>query len=176
MASDADARMDRREFGARALRAGWWTLAATGAAATWATVRFFVPRATYEPPARFVAGRPADYAVGEVSVTHLAAQQVWIVRDEQGIYALVAQCTHLGCRPNWLAEEQRFKCPCHGSNFDRSGKVIAGPAPKPLRRAAISLLRDGRIRVDRSEQADLAEALHRPGFLLTAEAIAQAGA
>ena len=44
-------------------------------------------------------------------------QRVWIVREEAGIYAIFAKCTHLGCTPRWLAAENKFKCPCHGSGF-----------------------------------------------------------
>lgn len=59
--------MTRREFGGKVLAAGWWALALAGARSLFALVRFFIPRAVYTPPATFLAGRPEDYAPGEVS-------------------------------------------------------------------------------------------------------------
>lgn len=159
-------RTTRREFGARLLSAGWWFLAGAGLLGAWSTARFFVPRAVYSTPTRFAAGRPDDYAPGEVSTRFVESERVWVVRSDEGIYALLARCTHLGCRPNWIAEEGRFKCPCHGSNFDSEGKVIAGPAPKPLMRVAVSLTDRGVILVDRGQLADWSEAVRDPEFLV----------
>lgn len=42
-------------------------------------------------------------------------------------------CTHQGCRTNWVNSEQQFHCPCHGSRFDKDGRVIQGPATQNLR-------------------------------------------
>jgi cytochrome b6-f complex iron-sulfur subunit len=158
--------LTRRAFGARLLAAGWWSLAAAGLVGAWSTFRFFVPRTVYSAPTRFLAGRPEEYSTGEVSTRFLESQRVWLVRSEAGIYALLARCTHLGCRPNWIAEEGRFKCPCHGSNFDSEGKVLAGPAPKPLMRAAVYLTEKGELLVDRGHVADWAEAARDPDFLV----------
>jgi cytochrome b6-f complex iron-sulfur subunit len=75
---------------------------------------------------------------------------VWLVRESGGIYALSTICTHLGCTPNWLDAAQKFKCPCHGSGFYKSGINFEGPAPRPLERYAISLAEDGQILIDKS--------------------------
>ncbi len=48
------------------------------------------------------------------------------------VVAFSASCPHLGCGFRWLEERKRFECPCHGSIFDLDGKVLAGPAPRPL--------------------------------------------
>jgi cytochrome b6-f complex iron-sulfur subunit len=66
------------------------------------------------------------------------------------IYALRAVCTHLGCTPNWLPNQQVFKCPCHGSGYYKSGINYEGPTPRPLERLAIGLAGDGQIEVDTS--------------------------
>ena len=81
---------------------------------------------------------------------------VWIVNSEyEGqpmIYALQSVCTHLGCTPNWLAGEQKFKCPCHGSGFYSNGINLEGPAPRPLERARIVLAEDGQILIDKTQK------------------------
>ncbi|MBI3291392.1 MAG: ubiquinol-cytochrome c reductase iron-sulfur subunit [Elusimicrobia bacterium] len=85
-------------------------------------------------------------------------QRIWVVRTENQFYVLWARCTHLGCTPNWFAAEGRVRCPCHGSNFRVSGDVIAGPAPKPLYRVAVTELASGELLVDKSVLEN------RPGF------------
>jgi len=58
---------------------------------------------------------------------------VWLVKKpDGGVTAFSANCPHLGCGYRWFPEEQRFKCPCHASVFDITGKVLSGPAPRPL--------------------------------------------
>ena len=59
-------------------------------------------------------------------------------------------CTHLGCIPNWLEREEKFKCPCHGNGFRITGVNFEGPAPRPLERWAISIGEDRQIIVDKS--------------------------
>ncbi|MCZ6561755.1 MAG: Rieske 2Fe-2S domain-containing protein, partial [Deltaproteobacteria bacterium] len=76
--------------------------------------------------------------------------RVWIIREEQGFYAIFAKCTHLGCTPRWLAAENKFKCPCHGSGFFKTGLNFEGPAPRPLDRFEIRLSEDGQLIVDKS--------------------------
>lgn len=56
----------------------------------------------------------------------------WFVRSDEGVYALYVVCTHLGCLFQWQPTESRFSCPCHGSQFSRTGEYLAGPAPRNL--------------------------------------------
>ncbi len=56
----------------------------------------------------------------------------WYVRSEEGVYAIYVVCTHLGCLFQWRPTENRFICPCHGSQFSRTGQYLAGPAPRSL--------------------------------------------
>ena len=57
----------------------------------------------------------------------------WIVRQADGaVVAFSPSCTHLGCAYHWEAAKQEFVCPCHGSFFAHDGKVLGGPAPRPL--------------------------------------------
>lgn len=58
---------------------------------------------------------------------------VWLVKKpDNSVTAYSPNCPHLGCGYRWVAVERRFACPCHGSVFDISGKVLSGPAPRPL--------------------------------------------
>lgn len=59
-------------------------------------------------------------------------RDVWVVKDDNDVTAFSPICPHLGCRYNWDAENQHFVCPCHGSVFAKDGKVLHGPAPRPL--------------------------------------------
>lgn len=145
---------------------GWGSFASFFGGITIGTLRFFFPRVLYEPLQRFVAGKPEDYQVGEVSTRFLKAQRVWMIRTAEGMYSLIAICTHLGCTPIWHADEQRIKCPCHGSNFLLDGTNIAGPAPVPLFRGTISLDLAGNIVVDKSLKENLADKRNKPPFLL----------
>ena len=62
-------------------------------------------------------------------------QTAWVVRfSDQNIVAFGPQCTHLGCAYHWDERKSEFLCPCHSSVFAIDGKVISGPAPRPLDR------------------------------------------
>lgn len=116
--------------------------------------RFMFPNILTEPPSRFKIGFPADFSPGAVNTNYIAQFGVWVVNtDYEGqpqIFALRSVCTHLGCTPNWLEAEQKFKCPCHGSGFYKDGVNFEGPAPRPLERYAIRLADDGQLEVDKS--------------------------
>ena len=69
----------------------------------------------------------------------------WLVRtDEHTVVAFNPACTHLACPYHWDATANQFICPCHGSAFAIDGKVIAGPAPRPLDRY-VAKIEDGKI-------------------------------
>tara|TARA_Y100000748_G_C15494580_1_gene487762 strand:- start:80 stop:811 length:732 start_codon:yes stop_codon:yes gene_type:complete len=63
-----------------------------------------------------------------------------IVKDDNTLeqYALNAVCTHLGCVVPWNRAANKYMCPCHGSQYDSTGKVIRGPAPLSLALAHVS--------------------------------------
>lgn len=59
----------------------------------------------------------------------------WVVKqDENGVVAFSPSCTHLGCAYHWDSQNNDFLCPCHNSIFSIDGKVVSGPAPRPLDR------------------------------------------
>lgn len=53
-------------------------------------------------------------------------------------YAINAVCTHLGCVVPWNRAANKYMCPCHGSQYDETGKVIRGPAPLSLALAHVN--------------------------------------
>jgi cytochrome b6-f complex iron-sulfur subunit len=139
--------MTRRNF---LSRAGWVAFFSFVGTMLLGSLRYMFPRVLFEPATVFKAGFPGDYPVGAVSTKWVKDYRTWIVRTEQGFYAIFAQCTHLGCTPRWLEAEGKFKCPCHGSGFTMEAVNFEGPAPRPLERVQIALAEDGQILVDTS--------------------------
>jgi len=131
-------------------RFAWSIFAGFSGLSLVAAIRSAFPRVLFVPPSTFKAGRPTDFAIGEVSEKFKKDQRVWIIRTEEGIYALFAKCTHLGCTPRWLTAENKFKCPCHGSGFYKTGINFEGPAPRPLERLRITKAEDGQLLIDKS--------------------------
>jgi cytochrome b6-f complex iron-sulfur subunit len=131
-------------------RFGWGIFAAFSGLGLLGFLRSAFPRVLFQPPSSFKAGRPEDYPIGEVSEKYKKEQRVWIIRTEAGMYALFAKCTHLGCTPRWLTAENKFKCPCHGSGFYKTGINFEGPAPRPLERLRITKAEDGQIVIDKA--------------------------
>jgi len=128
----------------------WALFGGASALGIGAMTRFLFPNVLYEPPQQFKAGYPDEFAVGKVDERFKAAYGVWIVREPNNFYALSTVCTHLGCTPNWLSSEGKFKCPCHGSGFVITGINVEGPAPRPLERYKIGLSPDGQIEIDKN--------------------------
>ncbi|MCS6852083.1 MAG: ubiquinol-cytochrome c reductase iron-sulfur subunit [Gemmataceae bacterium] len=127
----------------------WVTLTASLVGMVLGTIRFLFPNVLSEPPSKFKVGFPDQFEEGKV-VERFKDQGAWIVRYNGIIYALSTTCTHLGCTPNWLEREGKFKCPCHGSGFKITGVNFEGPAPRPLERWGISIAEDGLVVVDKS--------------------------
>ena len=44
----------------------------------------------------------------------------------------VRRCPHMGCRLVWNKEEHSWDCPCHGSRFSESGKLLDNPSNNDL--------------------------------------------
>jgi cytochrome b6-f complex iron-sulfur subunit len=151
-ADDTSPLLTRRAW----LGVAWGAFSAASAAALAATGRFMFPNVLNEPPQQFKAGFPNEYGVG-VDERWKEKYGVWLVRTTDdidqhaaGFYALSVTCTHLGCTPNFLSAENKFKCPCHGSGFRITGVNFEGPAPRPLERVRVVLADDGQLLVDKS--------------------------
>jgi cytochrome b6-f complex iron-sulfur subunit len=121
------------------------------------TYRYLSPNVLFEPPTTFRVGSPDLFP--QNSVTFLLDQQVYIVRTDQGFYAVSAVCTHLGCITQWKPELEQIACPCHGSKFTMNGTKVEGPAPRPLPHFSISLTPDGELQVDTLEVLPIGQVL-----------------
>jgi cytochrome b6-f complex iron-sulfur subunit len=135
---------------------GWTSFVAANVAFAAMLGRFMFPNVLAEPPSTIKIGLPTNYEKEEVNERFKSEWGFWVVRstrynNEDIIYAIKSVCTHLGCPPNWLGGEQKFKCPCHGSGFYISGINFEGPAPRPLERFKVALADDGQIMVDKSQ-------------------------
>jgi len=74
-----------------------------------------------------------DIALGEGGVIKKDGKKVAIYKDKNGKMKMTsAKCTHMGCTVHWNKKEDSWACPCHGSRFDKDGKVTRGPAKKDL--------------------------------------------
>ncbi len=100
-----------------------------------ATFRFLVPNVLYEPSRRFPIGGASEFPPG--SVTFLPERRVYVFNSADGFFCISSVCTHLGCNVRHVSTG--FLCPCHGSRYDENGRVVTGPAPKPLAWYALSL-------------------------------------
>ncbi len=108
-------------------------------------------------------GAPDDVPVGKpVQLDHITSirdgyletksqKAVWAVKRSNGeitVYSPI--CTHLGCGYRWDEEQKKFLCPCHGSVYDIDGRVLGGPAPRPLDRLPVKI-ENGRLLVTYKE-------------------------
>ncbi len=94
---------------------------------------------------RFKIGLKNEFPSG--TIKYFENDQVYVFADAEGIYAISAVCTHLGCVVN--KDKNGFVCPCHGSRYGLDGKIEQGAAPKDLPWYKISMLPSGQLEVDK---------------------------
>lgn len=130
MPGSARSRLDpeplpRRDF------LGLASIAAAASALLFATIGMLrLPKAAVlaSPSKRFRVSLPESLASGTPYLP--PGRSVALFRDAEGVYAISRVCTHLGCIVNTAGDD--FECPCHGSRFAGDGRVLKGPAPRPL--------------------------------------------
>jgi len=125
--------IDRRQFLSRSFRR--WSLAAVLALAAYPVLSFVTFRKTTRKEIQF--GPAARLS----TVNFLDG--AFLVNPGEEPYALSGRCTHLGCTVHFDPVSAEFRCPCHGSRFDRSGRRVAGPATKDLARAPVAKKENG---------------------------------
>lgn len=123
--------------------------AVTGTAlgALYPVIKYFIPPSSGATGGGVIAkdALGKDVSVSEFLDTHKSGDRTLaqglkgdptyiVVEADKTIagYGINAVCTHLGCVVPWNASENKFMCPCHGSQYDSTGKVVRGPAPLSL--------------------------------------------
>ena len=149
--------MGRRQF-MNLLTFGTITGVALGA--LYPVVRYFIPPSAGGAGAGTTAKDELgkDITVGDFLEEHKPGDRalaqglkgdptyVVVTEDEEiASYGLNAVCTHLGCVVPWNASEEKFICPCHGSQYDATGKVVRGPAPLSLALVNVKVNQDDKI-------------------------------
>ena len=111
-------------------------------------LRMIKPTVKFEEPTRFKIGTLDTFPVG--TVKKLDDKGVFVFSTDQGLHAISSICTYLGCIV--AVSETGFQCPCHGSKYNESGKVVGGPAPRNLAWLEISKSVDGSLEIDISKE------------------------
>ena len=120
-----------------------WAAMGAGILASISLLRQFVPRLTrYQR--RFKIGRENNFPVN--TFTYMPDRKLFVYRDHQGIRAVSAICTPLGCVVG--KSDDGFQCPCHGSCYNDLGEVLSGAATKDLPWFELKKDVDGQIMVD----------------------------
>ena len=120
-------KLTRRDLLERWAFGSFWT--AIGGACL-GMAKLLKPAVMPEAASRVKLGHPEEFPAG--SVRDLAEHNLFVFGTPEGVYAISAICSHLGCIVTRLPDGQ-FDCPCHGSKFNARGQVFAGPAPTGLR-------------------------------------------
>jgi cytochrome b6-f complex iron-sulfur subunit len=109
-----------------------------------ATLAYMYPRFKEgEFGGTFVAGNVEDFADG--SITSFREGKFFLVRQGDEFRALYQVCTHLGCLVR--ERDEKYTCPCHGSQFDKLGTLKASPAPRDMDQFPVEVV-DGQVLVD----------------------------
>lgn len=81
---------------------------------------------------RYLVCKTNELPIGGAKEMTLENLPIFVVHQKEGFKVFSGVCTHLGCIIQWKKEKEHFYCPCHKGIFDKSGKVIGGPPPRPL--------------------------------------------
>ncbi|HWS23910.1 MAG TPA: Rieske 2Fe-2S domain-containing protein [Anaerolineales bacterium] len=147
MTENSGRQTGRRDF----LKITWAMLAGLAALESGAlTLAYLQPRLAEGQFGGIINAGPIENFPNN-SVTHLTNGRFYIARMEDGgMLAIYHRCTHLGCTVPWDANQNKFICPCHSSEFDLSGDVLNPPAPRPLDTFALEIV-EGQVMVDTSK-------------------------
>jgi menaquinol-cytochrome c reductase iron-sulfur subunit len=141
---------DRRTFHLAAIY-GLWTLIGVAASIPAAIYLLFPPRAKKKTDwvevgdiTRIKINDPEEvvYRRTRIDGWKITSEKstAWVVKtSERDVVAFSPQCTHLGCAYHWDDRNNEFLCPCHTSTFALDGRVLTGPAPRPLDRMQIKV-------------------------------------
>jgi len=121
---------ERRRF----LSGAFMTLGLTLGFGTMATrfLQFLMPDVTAKKSSEILVGRTNDLSGDGAKFIDVAGKKIALLHTENGLTAFSRVCTDLGCLISWDNAKDQFICPCHKGIFDRNGKNISGPPPRPL--------------------------------------------
>ncbi len=111
-------------------------------------LRLTKPNVYYEESKKVKIGKPENFPIG--AAKKFDNPNFFVFSDNEGLHAVSSTCTHLGCIV--VLKNDGFQCPCHGSAYNKDGKVIAGPAPRNLPWLEVSQDIDGTLVVDASKE------------------------
>ncbi|NEQ21645.1 MAG: cytochrome b6-f complex iron-sulfur subunit [Microcoleus sp. SIO2G3] len=145
------------------------TITGTALGALYPVIKFFVPPSAGGGGGGVTAKDALgnDIVVSDFLANHSAGDRTLaqglkgdptyvVVTEDQSIadYGLNAVCTHLGCVVPWNSNENKFKCPCHGSQYDNTGKVVRGPAPLSLALVHATVTEDDKLSLTQWTETD----------------------
>jgi cytochrome b6-f complex iron-sulfur subunit len=136
--------MNRRTF----VKAGIGGLVIAGSAGLYGSLQSLRPVVSYEPARILEIGSPQDLLNISMVDFQVADRKVSVIKGDNGLYALIRNCTHMGCIPNYSENDCQYLCPCHGSVFTLEGDVVRGPAPEPLYRASLVVNKRGAVEIN----------------------------
>jgi len=97
-------------------------------------LQFLIPSRKDKRYEAVLIGAESKVPVGDAVPLEFGKQKLMVLRTDEGVVAFSRRCTDLGCLVSWSKERQEFVCPCHQGVFDKTGRNIAGPPPRPLDR------------------------------------------
>jgi cytochrome b6-f complex iron-sulfur subunit len=154
--------LNRRTF----IVGGVGGLLAASAGGIYASVKSLYPTVAYEPSLKAEIGLPEEFTGDIMRQVQVGGSKISVMKGDNGLYALVRNCTHMGCIPYFSGAEELFRCPCHGSVFTLEGDVVKGPAPEPLYRASITINARGRVEVNGAVMENDIKLRAKPPFSL----------
>lgn len=99
------------------------------------------PRVLFQSAARFKAGAPADYVLGEVNEKYKDSERVWIIREEEGFYALFAKCTTSAAPRAGYPRKTSSSALAMGADSIKTGQTLKVRRPGPWTGLELSLER-----------------------------------
>jgi Rieske Fe-S protein len=114
----------------------------------------YMPEAEIEKNVWLVKATPAVlekvYQGKDMEFRDAAGKALWTNKKDIPYLAFSGKCPHLGCAFKWRKHKvlgEVFLCPCHLSIYDASGKVLDGPAPRPLDMLPIQVSASGEVQI-----------------------------
>ena len=96
--------------------------------------QFLVPSQRVKRDESVLLGAEQNMPMNEAVPMELGGHKLLVLKTEDGVTAFSRRCTDLGCLVSWDRQREQFVCPCHQGIYDKTGKNIAGPPPRPLDR------------------------------------------